>query len=198
FHPSYRSAAWRESVGVRPGETLLLYVGRLATEKRLDLLADALIGLDGVRLALVGDGPARPALERRLAGQPGHLTGFMSGDALAAAYASADLFVFPSDTETFGQVIQEAMASGLPVIAARAGGALDLVRDGVNGLLFAPSSAADLRTQLRALVADAPRRAALGHAGRAAAERCSWAMVMNELLDQYRRVLRWRARPRPH
>ena len=192
FHPGYRSAAWRESIGVQPGETLLLYVGRLATEKRLDLLAGALDGLDGVRLALVGDGPARLALERQLAGRPVHFTGFLGGKALAAAYASADLFVFPSDTETFGQVIQEAMASGLPVIGARAGGALDLVRDGVNGVLFAPGSAADLRAQVRALVADAPRRAALGQAGRAAAERCAWATVMDELLDQYRRVLRRR------
>jgi glycosyltransferase involved in cell wall biosynthesis len=198
FHPRYRSAAWRESIGVQPGETLLVYVGRLATEKRIDILAAALDGIEGVRLVLVGDGPARPDLERRLAGRPVQFTGFLSGEALSIAYASADLFVFPSDTETFGQVIQEAMASGLPVVAARAGGALDLVRDGVSGALFTPGSAAELRMQLRAMVADAPRRAAQGQAGRVAAERCSWSAVMDELLNQYQRVLRWPARPRPH
>jgi glycosyltransferase involved in cell wall biosynthesis len=143
----------------------------------------------------VGDGPARPALERRLAGRPIHFTGFLSGETLATAYASADLFAFPSDTETFGQVIQEAMASGLAVVAARAGGARDLVCDGVNGVCFTPGSAADLRAQLRPLIADAPRRAAMGRAGRAAAECCSWDVVMDELLGQYRRVLRWQARP---
>jgi phosphatidylinositol alpha 1,6-mannosyltransferase len=195
FHPRYRSMAWRESIGAQPGETLLLYTGRLAMEKRLDLLADALAGLERVRLVLVGDGPARPALERRLAGRPVHFTGFLRGQALATAYASADVFAFPSDTETFGQVIQEAMASGLPVVAARAGGAPDLVRDGVNGVCFTPGSAAELRARLRPLIADTPRRAAMGQAGRAAAERCSWSVVMDELLAQYRRVLRWQARP---
>jgi phosphatidylinositol alpha 1,6-mannosyltransferase len=195
FHPRYRSAAWRESIGAKPGETLLLYVGRLAAEKRIELLADALDGLDGVRLVLVGDGPARPALERQLAGRPAHFTGFLRGEALATAYASADMFVFPSDTETFGQVIQEAMASGLPVVAARAGGALDLVRDQVTGALFTPGSGADLRVHIQALVRAPQQRAALGQAGRTAAERCSWASVMDELLDQYQRVLRRRSRP---
>jgi phosphatidylinositol alpha 1,6-mannosyltransferase len=152
FHPRYRSAAWRESIGVQPGEVLLLYVGRLATEKRIELLAEALDELTGVRLALVGDGPARPALERRFAGRPVHFAGFLRDEALVTAYASADLFVFPSDTETFGQVIQEAMAAGLPVVAARAGGALDLVRERVTGALFAPGSVVELTAQMRTLV----------------------------------------------
>jgi phosphatidylinositol alpha 1,6-mannosyltransferase len=144
---------------------------------------------------LVGDGPARPALERRLTGRPVHFTGFLRGAALATAYASADLFAFPSDTETFGQVIQEAMASGLPVVAARAGGAIDLVRDGVNGALFTAGSAADFAKQIRALTANPALSNEFGLAGRVAAERCSWGQVMDELLGQYQRVLRRQALP---
>lgn len=190
FHPRQRRQSWRESVGAQPGETLLLYVGRLATEKRIELLAEAIEGLTHVRLVCVGDGPARPALERRLAGRAAHFTGFLSGQDLATAYASADLFAFPSDTETFGQVIQEAMASGLPVVAARAGGAIDLVRPGQTGALFAPGDVADLRTQIRRLADDPARRAELGRAGRAAAEHSSWSSVMDELLQHYSRVCR--------
>jgi phosphatidylinositol alpha 1,6-mannosyltransferase len=190
-HGFRRLRLWRRGV-----DTARFHVGRLATEKRIELLAEALDELTGVRLALVGDGPARPALERRFAGRPVHFAGFLRDEALATAYASADLFVFPSDTETFGQVIQEAMAAGLPVVAARAGGALDLVRERVTGALFAPGSVVELTAQMRTLVANPARRAALGAAGRAAAERCSWANVMDELLTQYQRVLRWRARVR--
>lgn len=193
FHPRHRSEAWRASVGARPGERVLLYVGRLAAEKRIDLLADALPSLPNTRLVLVGDGPARPALEQRLGGGRAHFTGYLRGDDLATAYASSDLFLFPSDTETFGQVIQEAMASGLPVVAARAGGAIDLVGDGETGALFTPGSAADLRAQATRLLSNAEYRAALGAAGRAAAERRSWEHVMHELLGHYGRALR---RPR--
>jgi glycosyltransferase involved in cell wall biosynthesis len=196
FHPGFRSEAWRRSIGLQPDEALLLYVGRLATEKRVELLAEAVEGLEGVRLALVGDGPARSQLEQRLAGAPVHFTGYLQGEALSTAYASADAFVFPSDTETFGQVIQEAMASGLPVVAARAGGAIDLVRDGVTGTFFRPGDADELRAQVRRVAAHPSQFAAMGLAGRAAAERRSWSNVMGELLDHYRRALRRRALPR--
>lgn len=185
FHPRHRSAAWRAAVGARPGERVLLYVGRLAAEKRLDLLADVLPSLPNTRLVLVGDGPARPALERRLSGARAHFTGYLRGDDLATAYASADLFVFPSDTETFGQVIQEAMASGLPVVAARAGGAIDLVRDGTTGVLFQPGNGAALREQTLRLLQTPDQCLAMGSAGRATAERRSWGRVMDDLLGHY-------------
>jgi glycosyltransferase involved in cell wall biosynthesis len=195
FHPARRSAVWRASVGARPGERLILYAGRLAAEKRLDLLA-VLASLPATRLVIVGDGPARAGLERELAGAPATFTGFLQGDDLATAYASADLFVFPSATETFGQVIQEAMASGLPVVAARAGGALDLIREGETGLFFAPGSPADLRAAARELL-DAPeRRAAMGRAARAAAERRTWSHVLDALLEHYTRVIRPHVRAR--
>ncbi|HEY3227754.1 MAG TPA: glycosyltransferase family 1 protein [Roseiflexaceae bacterium] len=196
FHPRHRSRAWRESVGVQPGERLLLYVGRLAAEKRLDLLVQALYGLERTRLVLVGDGPARAALERAFAGLPVAFTGYLHGETLSTAYASADLFVFPSDSETFGQAIQEAMASGLPVVGARAGGALDLVREGVTGAFFAPGSAVELHVRLRELLSAPDSLAALGRAGRAAAEQRSWDKILDQLVLQYQVALRCRVRPR--
>lgn len=189
FHPRHRSELWRRSVGLQPGESLLLYVGRIAAEKRVDLLPDAIRHLPNTRLVLVGDGPYRAELERRCAGLPVHFTGYLRGQDLATAYASADTFVFPSDTDTFGQVIQEAMASGLPVVGARSGGTLDLVRDGLTGRLFTPGVAGDLRARLRDLADDPTARVAMGLAGRSAAERRSWPMVMGELMGHYERVL---------
>jgi glycosyltransferase involved in cell wall biosynthesis len=200
FHPRFRSDAWRARVGAQPGERVLLYVGRLATEKKIDLLAEALPQIPNSRLVLVGDGPARTALERRLAGMPAHFAGYLRGTELATAYASADLFVFPSDTETFGQVIQEAMASGLPVAAARAGGAIDLVREQITGALFTPGSAADLRRCVVQLLTDPARLATLGAAGRSVAEQRSWSRVLDELLEHYRIVQRrsWAIRTFPN
>jgi phosphatidylinositol alpha 1,6-mannosyltransferase len=190
FHPRFRSDAWRAQVGALPGERLLLYVGRLAAEKRIELLADALPGVPNTRLVLVGDGPARPMLERRLAGLPVSFTGYLRGEELATAYASADLFVFPSDTETFGQVIQEAMASGLPVVAARAGGAIDMIRAGVNGALFTPGDAAQLRAEVAQLLDTPERRALMGSLGRAAAEQHSWGHILGQLTTHYHAVRR--------
>ncbi|MDW8214396.1 MAG: glycosyltransferase family 1 protein [Roseiflexaceae bacterium] len=194
FHPAHRRDDWRAAVGARADERVLLYVGRLAAEKRLDLLAEALRDMEGIRLVLVGDGPARPQLERRFAGMPVTFTGFLNGHDLAVAYASSDVFVFPSDTETFGQVVQEAMASGLPVVAARAGGVIDLVRDEETGVFFAPGSAYSLRTAVSRLVANPGLSSAYGQAGRAAAEQRSWPRVLDELMGYYRRALRWRPR----
>ncbi len=189
FSPAHRSLAWREAVGAGPGDVIILYVGRLAAEKRLDLLARAADGLPAVRIVLVGDGPARSLLEQQFAGLPVTFTGFRHGHDLAVAYASADLFVFPSDTETFGQVVQEAMASGLPVLGARAGGTRDLVREGETGLLFEPGNPTDLRAQLDRLLASADWRLALGSAGFRAAQARSWPRVLDELLAHYQQAM---------
>jgi glycosyltransferase involved in cell wall biosynthesis len=150
--------------------------------------------MDGVRLVLIGDGPARPSLERRFAGMPVTFTGFLNGHDLAVAYASADIFVFPSDTETFGQVVQEAMASGLPVVAAHAGGVIDRVRHEETGVFFDPGSAYSLRSAVSRLVTNPTLRIAWGQAGRIAAEQRSWPRVLDELMEYYRRALRWRPR----
>jgi phosphatidylinositol alpha 1,6-mannosyltransferase len=189
FHPRYRSQAWCEAIGVRQDERVLLYVGRLAPEKRLDLLVEAIPTIPNTRLVVVGDGPARPLLEQQLRGAAVHFAGYLRGEELATAYASSDLFVFPSDTETFGQVIQEAMASGLPVIAARAGGSIDLVHDGTTGRLFAPGSAVELRAQIDELLAAPLWARAMGMAGRRLAERRSWPHVIADLLHYYTQAI---------
>lgn len=190
FHPRQRQASWRQAIGAQDDETVLLYVGRIAQEKRLDLLAAAVRDLPRVRLVLVGDGPARARLERRLAGGAVHFSGRLAGDELACAYASADLFVSPSDNETFGQAVQEAMAAGLPVIAARGGGVLDRVQSEVTGLLFTPGDAHDLRRCIERLVAAPAQRAALGHAGQALTEQRSWNAVVGELIGWYEEAQR--------
>lgn len=192
FHPRYRSEPWRAAVGVQPGERVVLYVGRVAVEKRVDLLPEAIRGLPNTRLVIVGDGPFRAELQRRCARLPVHFTGYLKGDDLATAYASADVFVFPSDTDTFGQVVQEAMASALPVVAARAGGALDLIHHGQNGYLFTPGVVSDLRSRLREVLASDERRLAQGTVGRGIAEQRSWPRVMQELMGYYAQVLRLR------
>jgi glycosyltransferase involved in cell wall biosynthesis len=189
FTPEKRSEAWRASVGAQPNERLLLYVGRLANEKRIDVLVEAVQQLPNARLVLVGDGPARSGLEKRLAGTPAHFTGYLRGDDLATAFASADLFAFPSDTETFGQVLQEAMASGLPLVAARAGGAIDLVREGQTGFTFTPGDATDMREKLCALIANPALRRTMSDNGRAFAEQRTWSAVGDEMLDYYRRAV---------
>ncbi len=189
FHPRHRSQAWRDALGIAPYETVLLYVGRIAREKRVELLPEALRGLDRVRLVMVGDGPARAELEASTQGMPIHFLGYCKGQALATAYASSDIFVFPSDTDTFGQVIQEAMASGLAVVGARSGGTIDLVQPNVTGRIFEPGIASDLRAQLRYLLAYPDRQRAMGQAGRAAAERRSWSSVIDELLGYYQHVI---------
>ncbi len=129
FSPVRRRREWRIRLcGGDPSEAerpLLIYVGRLAAEKRVDWLCPLIEALPGVRLAIVGDGPMRRSLEEHFAGTPTVFTGFLRGDDLAHAYASADLFVFPSASETFGNVVLEAMASGRPAIATRWSGPLD-------------------------------------------------------------------------
>lgn len=143
FHPAHRNAAMRERMTAgNPEAPLLLYVGRLGAEKNLKALRDIMDHLPtGCRLALVGDGPERQALEEHFAGRPVVFMGMLHGQELSQAYASADIFVMPSETETLGFVVMEAMASGLPVVAVAAGGLVDIItRPGDTGFLYQPSS----------------------------------------------------------
>lgn len=134
FNPAKRSDRLRAEWGVRPGQKIVGFVGRLAAEKGVHRLA-ALNDRDDLRIIIVGDGPERPLLEAQL---PGALfTGQLGGDELAAAYASFDVFVHPGEFETFCQAIQEAHASGVPTVGPAAGGPLDLIQPGVNGELLA-------------------------------------------------------------
>jgi len=190
FSPGHRTREWREKLtGGHPDAPLLLYVGRLAPEKRLDWLLQVLGEIPGARLALVGDGPQRTELEARFPGTATVFTGYIRGLPLAQAYASADVFVFPAMNETFGNVVLEAMGSGLPVVAAGAGGPLDIVRDGENGFLFDPDDPADLVRSTEKLVRNPELRKRMGGAARAYAETRQWPDVLDELLSDYREVV---------
>jgi glycosyltransferase involved in cell wall biosynthesis len=190
FHPSRYSQRWRLRLsGGHPEAPLLLYVGRLSSEKRVDWLPSILQALPHVRLAIVGDGPARPGLEEMFTGLPAVFTGYLRGQDLYDAYASADLFVFPSTNETVGNVVLEAMASGLPVIAPRSGGLLDHVVNNENGLLFEPEDVQAMVAKVRALVQDPRHARRLGEAGRRYVEVRDWPLTLDALLEDYASVI---------
>lgn len=199
FAPERRNETFRAQLGLASGEPLVLCVGRLAEEKNLRLLLAAwgqrvLRGLPG-HLVLVGAGPMADAI--RAAGIPRvDLLGVLTGEALATAYASADLFAFPSSTETFGNVLLEAMAAGLPCVAARAGGPLDFARHNENAWLVAPECADALAGGIDAVLSDAHLRARLGHAARRTACARDWDTVFDDVEARYGSLIAGRALPR--
>src|SRR5262249_28084053 len=154
------------------------FVGRLAREKKLERLVEALQRVPGVHLALVGSGPQREQLEQVFAGLPVTFTGALHGTELASAYASADVFTFPSDTETFGNVVLEAMACQLPVVATTVGGQVDLVHHGRTGLLFAPDDIDTLVEHLRLYRENPEARAEHGRAGLESARERTWPRLV--------------------
>ncbi|MGD9695595.1 MAG: glycosyltransferase [Thermoleophilia bacterium] len=195
FRPDRRGPLSRRRLGAPRGATTVLYVGRLSREKGLPLLADAFrrasAAMPGLHLALVGEGPARAELARLLAGTPHRLVGALTGRALAAAYASADLFVLPSATETYGQVVHEAAASGLPTIVLDEGAAHESVEHDVTGLVCPAADPRALAAAILALAGDPRRRARLGAAGRERAlARAGWEAVFDELTAGYAGVRR--------
>lgn len=180
FRPERRSDAWRQRIA--PGEVIVGYVGRLAPEKQVEDLA-LISRMPGVRLVVVGDGPARPRLERLMPAAV--FLGHLSGAELAHAMASFDVFVHPGESETFGQTIQEAHASGVPVIATGRGGPVDLVRSSVDGWLYRPGDLDDLRDRVRDLVGDETKRQAFGAAARAGVEKRTWPVIVDALHGYY-------------
>ncbi|MCP2637295.1 glycosyltransferase [Microbacterium sp. HD4P20] len=180
FGPERRSETWRARVA--PGRTVIGYMGRLAPEKQVADLA-ALAGIAGTRLVVVGDGPARPGLEAAL--PDAVFTGHLSGAALAEALASFDVFVHPGESETFGQTIQEALASGVPVVATGVGGPLDLVRSSVDGWLYRPGDLHDLRARVADLAGDDGKRRAFGAAARDSVRDRTWDAVCRRLVEHY-------------
>ncbi|MFF3635183.1 glycosyltransferase family 4 protein [Streptomyces sp. NPDC002250] len=185
FRPDHRDEALRRELAPN-GEVLVGYVGRLAPEKQVDLLS-GVCGLPGVRVVVVGDGPSRAHLTEALPGAV--FLGRRTGDDLARIFASLDVFAHTGPFETFCQTVQEAMASGVPVVAPAAGGPLDLVAHGRTGLLVPPRDAVAVRDAVRALAADAGLRAAYGAAGRATVEGRTWAAVGDRLIEHYEDVL---------
>ncbi len=167
FNPQKRSLEWRRSLGIDDDEVILLFVSRLVREKELSTLADAVDGLTerGVafRCVVVGDGPDREYLEKRI--PQAVFTGFLDGDELPRAYASSDVFFFPSLTETFGNVTLEAMASGLPAVCADATGSRSLIDHSKNGFLGAPKDTKAFVGYLEQLLKTDSLRQLMGAAG---------------------------------
>jgi phosphatidylinositol alpha 1,6-mannosyltransferase len=185
FRPEYRDEALRRELAPN-GELIVGYVGRLAPEKQVELLAGA-CGIEGVRVVVVGDGPSRPHLGEALPGAV--FLGRRTGDELARIFASLDIFVHTGPFETFCQTVQEAMASGVPVVAPAAGGPLDLVAHGRTGFLVPPRDEAAVTDAVRTLATDPALRAEYGTAARAMVEGRTWAAVGDQLIAHYGDVL---------
>jgi glycosyltransferase involved in cell wall biosynthesis len=189
FQSSRRSTEMRARLSDgHPEAPLLLYVGRLSAEKGIERLKPILQALPEARLALVGDGPHHKSLQNHFAGLPVHMAGFLYGDELAQAFASSDIFVMPSRTETLGLVVLEAMSSGLPVVAARDGGIPELIEDGVSGYLF--DDEAEAIAAIEKLLPSPELREAIGRAARNHACQNGWKAATLQLLDHYQTACR--------
>ena len=192
-------ASVRSALGFGPDDVVIGHVSRIAAEKNVEFLAAALLRVAAARPAarvlIVGDGPERPALERTLGGAA-RFAGYRSGADLADHYAAADLFAFASLTETFGNVILEAMASGLPVVAVRSGGPGDTVRPGETGFLAEPGDPPEaFASSLIDLIDDADRRRRMAGAARAFACSQTWDAIMGTLRGRYQRIAAESAAP---
>ena len=189
FNPAFRNEGYRRALGVGPGDLLVTYIGRIAKEKNLAQLLQAWEELGerrgSARLALVGGGPLEGEVRRREI--PGvHVLGLKHDRELSEAYASADIFVFPSATETFGNSLLEAMGSGLPSLAVSAGGVLEFAKHGENAWLVEPNSATALAEGMRRLMEDRSLRQRLSEGALSAAAERGWDEVYDQLLDDYR------------
>ncbi len=190
FHPAKATTEMRHHLTQgEPTSRLLLYIGRLGAEKEIEQIRPVLAAIPGARLAIVGDGPHRANLETYFAGTPTHFVGYLGGEKLAAAYAVADAFIFPSRTETLGLVLLEAMAAGCPVVAARSGGIPDIVTDGHNGYLFDPQDPQGSILATKQLFADSESYLQLRNNARAEAERWNWATATEQLQGYYQLVV---------
>jgi glycosyltransferase involved in cell wall biosynthesis len=180
-----------------PEKPLLLYVGRLSAEKDVAKLKEIFPAVPGMRLAIVGDGPLRRELERHFKGTATFFSGYLKGDALAAAYASADLFVLPSQTETLGLVLLEAMAAGCPVVACRAGGVPDAVEDGVTGFLFEPNDRESFVATVKEAHSCNGQLKEVRENARRDAEEHSWRRATGRLRRQYCEAIQERRQREP-
>ena len=196
FHPGRRDIDWRRGLGIADDELVLAFLGRIVMEKGLDVFAAVHDELNrrGIahKVLVIGEGPARPSFEKAL--PAGIFVGHQEGPDLARALASADLFLNPSITETFGNVTLEAMACALPVVAAAATGANSLVRDGETGTLAEPGDICALADAVAAYAADPALRVAHGAAGLAYAKTQDWDVINAAVLKTYARAIERRCR----
>ncbi|HLV55900.1 MAG TPA: glycosyltransferase family 1 protein [Actinotalea caeni] len=189
FSPCHRDEALRMTVA-GPDEVLVGYVGRLAREKQVEDLA-GLQSLPGVRLIVAGDGPRREHIAKAL--PRATFTGHLAGSDLTRLLASLDVFVHTGEMDTFAQTIQEAKASGVPVVAPARGGPIDLVEHGVTGFLYAPGDLQAMRRHVAQLVEDAGLRRQMGDAARASTEGCTWDAVNEQITMHYRNAIEFAA-----
>ena len=190
FNPNRRSLSWRENI-TENSKPVVLFVSRLVWEKDLAVLADAYQILRHKRrdfeMVIVGDGHAKEEFQKMM--PDAHFLGYQSGQTLAESYASADIFVFPSTTETFGLVTIEAMASGLAPVAAKIGGAAGIIEEGTSGLFAKPLSADDLAQSVERLLNDGQLRRTLARGALQRAQEFSWKNILIQLFDSYQSVI---------
>lgn len=191
FSPDKRSQEWRQSLGFSPDDVVVTFVGRLVWEKGLDVYAESIQTLRerGVqpKSLIVGDGPTRDDLVDRLPDTV--FAGHLEGDELSTAYASSDIFLFPSETETFGNVTLEAMASGLPAVCADATGSSTLVEDGQTGFLAEPKNVSAFADCLDRLISDPVLRNKMSAASREKAMKFDWEAVLGKIPSYYNELL---------
>jgi glycosyltransferase involved in cell wall biosynthesis len=190
FQPHLVSRQIRERLSRgNPDSPLLIYVGRVSAEKEIEQIKPILEAIPEARLAIVGNGPHREALEQHFAGTSTYFVGYLQGLELASAYASADAFIFPSRTETLGLVLLEAMAAGCPVVAANSGGIPDIVTDGVNGYLFEPGDSQGAIAATKRLLEARETRETIRQNARQEAEKWGWDAATRQLRTYYQTVL---------
>jgi len=191
FSPEKRTIQWRQKHGFDPEDCIVTFISRLVWEKNLSVYIDAVKQMESkdkrIKALIVGDGPARNQMQEML--PEGVFTGFLDGNELAKAYAGSDLFLFPSDTETFGNVTLEAMASGLPVLVADATGSRSLVEDGVNGYTLPAESAGAFADKALSIISSKKRMEAMSRSSRQMAQKYSWENVNKQLLEYYHEAL---------
>lgn len=196
FNPERRDMAWRRSVGIADDEMVIAFLGRVVMEKGLDVFADAIhtFAERGLKyhVLVIGEGPARPWFEEQL--PDATFTGLLTGDELAVALASSDLLLNPSITEAFGNVTLETMACGLPVIAAEATGATNLVRNGVTGTLVDGGEPDEFADALEAYARDPDLRRRHGEAGLAIARTMDWDSINATVIRAYLHAIHKRER----
>ncbi|XP_008800789.2 sulfoquinovosyl transferase SQD2 [Phoenix dactylifera] len=195
FHPRYRSHEMRSRLSNgEPEKPLIIHVGRLGVEKSLDFLKGVMDRLSGARIAFIGDGPYRPELEQLFSGMPAVFTGMLQGEELSQAYASGDIFVMPSESETLGLVVLEAMSSGIPVVAARAGGIPEIIaedQEGKTSFLFTPGDLDDCVNKIESLLSCKEFREAMGRTAREEMEKYDWKAATRKIRNEHYNAAIW-------
>ena len=195
FRPELRNEKMREKLfgKYQNTDSLLIYVGRLSAEKQIERIKPVLDNIPGACLALVGDGPYRGQLEKIFENTKTNFIGYLSGEELASAYASGDIFLFPSSTETLGLVLLEAMAAGCPVIGANKGGIPDIINNGINGCLYNPDEKDNGERSLieatKKILADKNKKEAMRKEARKEAEQWDWNQATLQLQKYYAETL---------